>query len=121
MNVRVVLLILAIGCAKQEPSAKHQPSADSESALTTRRATSAETRVLRVQITGLHCGCGAQVREALAPLLGVVRVDGDFLEGRIEIEHDPALATEQMILDALDRAGHAARVLDEPLAQTTAR
>lgn len=121
MRVRVVWLMLAIAC-RQEPAPKPTPTTSSAFVPAANRGlSSTETRVLRLQVSGLHCGCGAQIREALAGVLGVVRVDGDFLAGRIEVEHDPALASQQVILDALDRAGHAATVLDAPFAQAAAR
>lgn len=73
------------------------------------------THELVLQVHGLRCGCGDQIREALGRLEGVASVDGDFIAGRVVIMHDPARVTSQAIIEQLDKAGFPA----EPYATST--
>lgn len=94
---RVLSPIVMAGMLMLGAAACSKDSANSEAG-----GTASETVL---QVHGLRCGCGDQIREALANVDGVLGVDGDFIAGRVVIKHDAARASVQALTGALDKAG----------------
>ncbi len=58
----------------------------------------------------LSCpSCVAKIEKALQGLPGVETAQVRFITGRIEVEHDPQLATVDALVQAVRRTGYAAR------------
>lgn len=64
----------------------------------------------------LHCeGCGETIRDALAGVPGVSRVDVDVDSRRVTVEHDPERVTPDALRDHIRNAGFDAEFIrDEP-------
>lgn len=71
--------------------------------------TTATTRtVLRAE--GFACpSCVAEIEKRVGRLQGVSAVKVHFASARIEVDHDPALASVEDIVAAVAKAGYAAR------------
>ncbi len=54
--------------------------------------------------------CVAKIEKALRAVRGVESATVHFNTGRIEVEHDPATAGSQALVDAVRSAGYDARV-----------
>lgn len=66
------------------------------------------TTVLRAE--SLSCpSCVAKIERQVGSLAGVSRVKVGFSSGRIEVAHDPSLASVDDLVRAVARAGYAAR------------
>jgi copper chaperone CopZ len=71
-------------------------------------ADAATTRTVRLRVEGMGCeGCVAAVRQALADVPGVTRVQVDLASGTAEVDAAPT-ATLQDLTAALDAAGYGA-------------
>ena len=58
----------------------------------------------------LSCqSCVPKIEKALLALPGVTAAEVKFASGRIEVEHDPALADVDALVKALPRTGYTAR------------
>lgn len=59
----------------------------------------------------LSCpSCIAKIEKSLLALRGVERATVHFNTGRIEVEHDPAQASAEALVERVRRAGYEARV-----------
>lgn len=72
-------------------------------------ATPATTRtVLRAE--GFSCpSCVAKVEKQVGRLDGVSRVKVHFASARIEVEHDPSIASSDALVAAVAKAGYTAQ------------
>jgi Cu2+-exporting ATPase len=71
-----------------------------------------------VVVEGLQCPCCAEdVEAAVAALPGVERVRVDLAGGRVRVEHDPELAGEDALREAVREGGY--RIAGEPKRTTT--
>ncbi len=67
-----------------------------------------KTTTLRSQ--ELSCpSCIAKIEKEVMQVKGVEHVDVRFNSGRIVIEHDPELAPAETLIEAVGRAGYAAK------------
>lgn len=58
---------------------------------------------------GFSCpSCVSKIEKQVGRLDGVSDVTVHFASSRVEVEHDPALATTDQIIEAIDKAGYAA-------------
>ena len=75
--------------------------------MTTTTATTTHT-VLRAE--GFSCpSCVAKIEKRVGRLKGVSAVKVHFASARIEVDHDPALASVDDIVAAVAKAGYTAR------------
>lgn len=64
--------------------------------------------VLRAE--GFSCpSCVAKIEKQVGRLDGVDRVQVNFASARIEVDHDPTVASVDDLVAAVDRAGYTAR------------
>lgn len=64
-----------------------------------------QTTVLKIQ--GMSCDhCKKAVTEALQELAGVETVEVDLAAGQATVTHDPALASEAALKEAVKEAGY---------------
>jgi copper chaperone CopZ len=69
-----------------------------------------DVREMQLQVEGMTCGsCVRHVTEALRGVDGVAAVQVDRDHDRVLVRHDPARATPEALVAALDRAGYPAR------------
>lgn len=62
---------------------------------------------LTLNVTGMSCmGCVNSVRNLVGALPGVIEVQVDLASGRVEVAHDPALASPDVIRAAIDGGGY---------------
>lgn len=58
---------------------------------------------------GFSCpSCVSKIEKQVGRLDGVSDVTVHFASSRVEVEHDPALATTDEIIEAIDKAGYTA-------------
>lgn len=70
-------------------------------------STTATRTVFRAE--GFSCpSCVAKIEKQVGRLDGVQAVTVKFSSGRVEVDHDPALATNDDIVAAIARAGYVA-------------
>lgn len=56
---------------------------------------------------GFSCpSCVAKIEKQVGRLQGVEAVSVKFASGRVEVDHDPAVATTEAIVTAIDKAGY---------------
>ncbi len=61
--------------------------------------------------TELSCpSCVAKIEKALKGLPGVTNAQVHFNTGRIEVEHDPAVAKKEALVEAVRSAGYEAKL-----------
>ena len=69
--------------------------------------TTATKTILRAE--GFSCpSCVAKIEKQVGRLKGVQDVTVKFASSRVEVEHDPAIATTEQIVDAIAKAGYTA-------------
>ena len=65
------------------------------------------------QVTGMTCSaCSAHVEKAAASCPGVSKVQVNLLQNRMQVEYDPERCSSQEIIQAVDRAGYGAQLLE---------
>lgn len=75
---------------------------------TTGSTTPASTRTV-FRAEGFSCpSCVAKIEKQVGRLKGVQDVTVKFASNRVEVEHDPAMATTEQIVDAIAKAGYTA-------------
>lgn len=75
---------------------------------TTGSTTPASTRTV-FRAEGFSCpSCVAKIEKQVGRLKGVQAVTVKFASSRVEVEHDPAMATTEQIVDAIAKAGYTA-------------
>ncbi|MCT1908915.1 heavy-metal-associated domain-containing protein [Brachybacterium paraconglomeratum] len=75
---------------------------------TTGSTTPASTRTV-FRAEGFSCpSCVAKIEKQVGRLKGVQDVTVKFASSRVEVEHDPAKATTEQIVDAIAKAGYTA-------------
>ena len=58
---------------------------------------------------GFSCpSCIAKIEKQVGRLQGVQRVSVKFASGRVEVDHDPSLASKEDIVAAIGKAGYVA-------------
>lgn len=71
--------------------------------------TNTTTRTL-LRAEGFSCpSCVAKIEKRVGKVPGVTAVKVHFATARIEIDHDPAVATVDALVDAVAKAGYTAR------------
>jgi copper chaperone len=62
---------------------------------------------LTLTVTGMSCmGCVKSVERLVSSLPGVASVDVDLASGRVEVAHDPAMCSLQMIRQSIEEGGY---------------
>ena len=62
---------------------------------------------LTLTVSGMSCmGCVNSVKNLVSALAGVTGVQVDLASGRVEVQHDPALASTQAVRQAIEGAGY---------------
>ncbi len=57
-------------------------------------------------IKGFHCtGCADNVSQSLASQEGVIKVDADYAQARVEVRFDSDRITEESIIEQIHQAG----------------
>ncbi|MGV8979294.1 MAG: heavy-metal-associated domain-containing protein [Cellulomonas sp.] len=78
--------------------------------MSTTPATTSTTRTT-LRAEGFSCpSCVAKIEKQVGRIDGVSNVQVHFASSRIEVDHDPAIATPQTLVDAVAKAGYTARV-----------
>ena len=63
--------------------------------------------ILTLTVTGMSCmGCVNSVKSLVGALPGIAHCNVDLASGRVEVSHDPALATPDAIRAAITDAGY---------------
>ena len=71
----------------------------------------ATTTRTTLRAEGFSCpSCVTKIEKQVGRLDGVRNVKVHFASSRIEVDHDPALAAPQALVDAVAKAGYTARV-----------
>ncbi len=62
---------------------------------------------LNLNVTGMTCmGCVNSVKKLVSALPGVVGVEVDLASGRVAVTHDPLLANDSAIRQAIEGGGY---------------
>ena len=62
---------------------------------------------LTLNVGGMSCmGCVNSVKNMVNALPGIASVTVDLATGRVEVSHDPALSTPDMIKQAIEDGGY---------------
>lgn len=62
---------------------------------------------LRLKISGMHCeGCATTIKALLEREPGVRMVDVSFKGGRARVLYDPAVVTEEAIVQLIEKSGY---------------
>ena len=70
-------------------------------------------RVAHFVIEGMHCtSCGITIDWEIEDLKGVTEASTSYARGVTDVRFDPAVVSNQDILDAIERAGFTARPVD---------
>lgn len=66
----------------------------------------AATAVTAIEVSGMHCGgCERSLATALMAVQGVESATADHIAEEVEVNHDPALAGEDVLRAAIVAAG----------------
>ena len=69
-----------------------------------------EAQRVRLEIVGMHCAaCAANVERALRGVPGVIEANVNFADESAAVSFDPAVASEDDLLKAVEGAGYQAR------------
>lgn len=68
------------------------------------------TKTTTLRAEGFSCpSCVGKIETAVGALKGVEKVDVKFASGRIEVVHNPELATVRQLVDAVASVGYTAK------------
>lgn len=69
------------------------------------------TEQITLIVTGMTCSsCVRHVEGALRGLDGIDKIEVQLKDGKVVVEHDPARATTDRMIEALSEAGYASSI-----------
>ena len=68
----------------------------------------------KYEVTGMTCSaCSSHVEKAVGKLLGIKQVTVNLLTNSMQVEYDEAVCNEEKIIEAVEKAGYGASLLND--------